>query len=69
MKIPEFLGDWFIRKAMWSSPAYVKSNATSLKKFYGWMLETTPSIKKKDYQMVCFIMKEELPFWMEQAEF
>jgi hypothetical protein len=26
-----FLGDWFIRKAMWSSQASIKENAASLK--------------------------------------
>ncbi len=29
-----FLGYWFIKKAMWSSPVQIKSNAASLKKFF-----------------------------------
>ena len=32
-----FLGDWFIHKAVWSNKTTVKANATSLKKFYGFM--------------------------------
>ncbi len=36
-EIDEFLGDWFIRKAMWSTPRYIKSCATSLYKFYGFL--------------------------------
>jgi hypothetical protein len=36
-EIDEFLGDWFIRKAMWSTPRSIKSNATSLYKFYAFL--------------------------------
>ncbi len=38
-KIDMFLGYWFIRKALWASKSSIKSNATSLKKFYEFMLE------------------------------
>ena len=31
--VGEFLGDWFIHKAMWSNKTTVKANAASLKKF------------------------------------
>ena len=34
LDIGMFLGYWFIKKAMWSSPAQIKSNAASLKKFW-----------------------------------
>jgi len=34
-----FLGFWFIKKAMWASKSSIKSNATSIKKFYEFMLE------------------------------
>ena len=30
----DFLGDYFIRKCMWSSPSTVKTTTASLKKFY-----------------------------------
>lgn len=34
-----FLGDWFIRKASWSSASSIRGNAASLKKFYTFMQE------------------------------
>ena len=43
----DFLGDFFIRKCMWSTPATVKTTATSLKKFYKCMAEHG-KIEKKD---------------------
>lgn len=36
-EIDEYLGDWFIRKAMWSTPRTIKTNATSLYKFYAFL--------------------------------
>ena len=66
--INRFLGDWFIRKAMWSSPAQVKSNAASIKKFYGWMLEATDLIDKFDYEDLCDEIKSEMTTWQENAE-
>ena len=33
-RIGNFLGYWFIRKALWSSVASIKENITSLKHFY-----------------------------------
>ena len=38
-RIGMFLGYWFIRKAMWASKTTIKANATSLKKFYKFMVE------------------------------
>ncbi|MDX2505201.1 MAG: recombinase [Gammaproteobacteria bacterium] len=37
--VGEFLGYWFIKKAMWSSKSSIKGNAASLKKFYTFMHE------------------------------
>ena len=36
-EVEAFFGDWFIRKAMWSTPRYIKSSATSLYKFYAFL--------------------------------
>ncbi len=36
-QLDHFLGFWFIRKAMWSSPSSIKENITSLKHFYAYM--------------------------------
>ena len=38
-RVSMFLGYWFVKKVMWSSPEQIKSNAASLKKFYTVMLE------------------------------
>jgi site-specific recombinase XerD len=37
--VSEFLGYWFIKKAMWASQSSIKANASSLKKFYSFLLE------------------------------
>jgi len=66
-RISSFLGDWFIRKAMWSSPASVKSNAASIKKFYACLLEQTDLINKEHYIDMCATIKEEISEWMENA--
>lgn len=58
-----FLGYWFIRKAMWANVTSVKANATSLKKFYDFMLErgeVDPEALKVMKQRI----KEELPEWI-----
>jgi hypothetical protein len=36
-EVDAFLGYWFIRKAMWSTPRTIKNNATSLYKFYAFL--------------------------------
>ncbi len=62
-EVGEFLGDWFIRKAMWSTPATVRSNASSLKKFYQFMhdedivtLDELAEMKRE--------IKADLPDWV-----
>ena len=37
--LDEYLGNFFIRKCMWSTPSNKKKNATSIKEFYKGMLE------------------------------
>ena len=60
----DFLGDFFIRKCMWSTPATVKTTATRLKKFYKCMAENG-KIEKKDYDYVCHDIKESMAYWQE----
>lgn len=57
----DFLGDYFIRKCMWSSPSTVKTTAASLKKFYKSMAEHG-KIEKKDYDYVCRDIKESMAY-------
>ena len=66
-KISSFLGDWFIRKALWSSCAYIKSMAASIKKFYNMLMEKGV-FKKDDYKDLCEIIKEEMPDWLDEMK-
>ncbi len=58
-----FLGYWFIRKAMWASQSSIKSNATSLKKFYTFMYEKG-FIHKEDLIDLKQTIKEDMPEWL-----
>jgi site-specific recombinase XerD len=58
-----FLGYWFIRKAMWSSRASIKSNAASLKKFYTFMV-AEGKVKKEDLDDLKTEIKEGMPEWL-----
>jgi site-specific recombinase XerD len=62
--VSSFLGDWFIRKAMWSSCSGIKSNAASFKKFYAYMLAVNV-IEQKDYNILCEAIKEEITEWLD----
>ncbi|MCI5148479.1 MAG: recombinase [Candidatus Electrothrix sp. MAN1_4] len=58
-----FLGYWFIKKAIWASKANIKSNATSLKKFYTFMHEKG-LISKNDLTDLKQKIKEDMPKWL-----
>lgn len=58
-----YLGYWFIKKAMWASPASIKSNAASLKKFYAFLGEKG-LIGKKALNKLNETIKEEMPEWL-----
>jgi site-specific recombinase XerD len=66
-KIYGFLGDWFIRKAAWSSCAHIKSYAASIKKFYAFMLEAKV-VEQEDYDNLCDIIKEYMPEWLDEMK-
>jgi hypothetical protein len=59
-----FLGDWFIRKAMWSNPSSIKENAASLKKFYAFMHEKG-LVSAEDLAELKQTVKEEMPDWLD----
>jgi intergrase/recombinase len=61
--ISMFLGYWFIKKAMWASQASIKSNATSLKKFYTFLFGRG-LIDKEDLNELEETIKEEMPEWL-----
>ena len=66
-QIGMFLGYWFIKKAMWSSQAQIRSNAASLKKFYTFMHERG-LVSKADLEQMKENIKEELPEWLATME-
>lgn len=58
-----FLGYWFIKKAMWASRTSIKSNATSLNKFYMFMHEKG-LVDTEDLIDMKQRIKEEMPEWL-----
>lgn len=64
--IDMFLGDFFIRKCMWSTPATIKSTASSIKKFYKCMMDHG-KIEKRDYDFLCSEIKENMERWQDDC--
>ena len=62
-----FLGDFFIRKCMWSTPGSIKTNAASIKKFYKCMLDHR-IIDKESYDELCRDIKDNLINWQTDCE-
>ena len=62
-EISMYLGYWFIKKAMWASPAQIKSNAATLRKFYTFMNEKG-EISKEALDQLKVTIKEEMPEWI-----
>ncbi|MFQ5864670.1 MAG: hypothetical protein ACE5IW_05510 [bacterium] len=62
-QISFFLGFWFIRKAMWANESQIKNNASSLKKFYQFMLERG-CINQEAFDNLCQTIKEDMPEWL-----
>lgn len=65
--VGEFLGDWFIRKAMWSNKTTIKANAASLKKFYAFMTERGDT-EQQELTALKQQIKDELPEWIDIVE-
>ncbi len=57
-----YLGEFFIRKCMWSTPGSIKTTAASIKKFYKCML-AHGEIHKEDYDFLCKTIKENMEEW------
>ena len=66
-EIDSFLGDWFIRKAMWSSKAEIKANASSLKKFYTF-INDKGLIENINLKELKSIIKINMSKWLENME-
>lgn len=66
-EIQFFLGDFFIRKAIWSTPASIKSTAASIKKFYKSMMDHG-HVDKESYSILCDDIKENMSEWQAECE-
>ena len=66
-EIDGFLGDFFIRKCMWSTPATIKSTAASIKKFYKSMHEHG-HVDQDSYRELCDEIKDSMEIWQEECE-
>lgn len=62
-----FLGNWFIRKAMWASVSSIKENITSIKKFYQFMYEIG-EIEKDDLVELKEEIKNCKDEWIENVK-
>ncbi|NCB92933.1 MAG: recombinase [Clostridia bacterium] len=65
--IDDYLGNFFIRKCMWSTPGNIKSTAASIKKFYQCMLKQE-MIQNADYEYLCETIKDNMWKWQSDCE-
>lgn len=64
--LDEYLGDFYIRKCLWSTPKNIRSTAASIKKFYKCMLDHG-EIEKVDYDSLCDCIKVSMEDWQEEC--
>jgi hypothetical protein len=62
-RLDYFLGYWFVRKAMWSSPAAIRENAAALKKFYTYLAEIG-QVSPGDLAQLRDDIKTGMPEWI-----
>jgi hypothetical protein len=67
IEIGYYLGYWFIKKTMWASKFTIKSNATSLKKFYEFMLEKG-DIEEEDFIDLKEEIKNDMQEWLDTMD-
>jgi site-specific recombinase XerD len=65
--VEAFLDDWFLRKALWSSVASVKSYLATFKKFFTWMKETG-QMSVSDAEEIVTTLKEGKEDFIDNAE-
>ena len=62
--VSNFLSDFFPRKAMWASPAHVKSYISTFKKFF--MFSLAPNcITLDEYSWLLTLIKADKEMWIE----
>ena len=62
--IDEYFGNWFIKKAIWSTNIQIKNNSSSIKKFYSF-LHAKNIITKHEFLKINNIFKKRLNIWLE----
>ena len=62
--ISSYLGDYFISKCMWSTPAEIQANSAGIKKFYASM-QKHGIVEAEKVDLLKATIKEEMPFWKE----
>lgn len=60
--LDDYLGNFYIRKCLWSTPGNIKSTATSIKKFYKSMVDHG-EIDKEGYYDLCSLIKDSMDIW------
>ena len=65
--IDHFLGNFFIRKCMWSNENTIKENITSFKKFYTFLEKEEGLISKKDLEELKKLIKEQKNEWIRKV--
>lgn len=58
----DYLGNFYIRKCLWSTPGNIKSTATSIKKFYKSMVDHG-KVDKEDYYDLCSLINDSMDIW------
>ena len=66
-KINNFLGCFFIRKCMWSTPGTIKSTAASIKKFYNSMLQRG-NVDESGYRELTETIRDNMDCWIKDCE-
>jgi len=65
--VGQFLGYWFIKKALWANKESIKNNGASLKKFYSFMMEKG-EVAPEEYNELVEEIKESMPEWLATLE-
>lgn len=60
--LDDYLGNFYIRKCLWSTPGNIKSTAASIKKFYKSMVDYG-KVDKEDYYDLCSLIKDSMDIW------
>lgn len=66
-RVDDYLGYFFIRKFAWATPASIRRNAASIKKFYKSMVNHG-KIAEADYKILCKTIKYQMPEWLADCE-